>query len=306
MKPQNGCRPFIAQTSPAASSTAKSACSRSPTPTIFIINSSDFAHQGLNKSSPDRYSFMGNQQTGSHRSLQESMRQRPLTMEDETQKVTVILSNYQKTLLRDSWLRINKTGIRNIGTMIFRRLLTKQRSIKQLFQHITVLEGVFSAGLTPIQAYQHHSLLFVELIDNAIKNIDDLSVLIPTWIEHGAKHARFKAYGFEIEYWDMFGSTMTEAAREWEGWRRHRETIRSWTLLISFIVDRLRQGYEMEMHVLIKRATAHKFTLSFSICFRKNSAKCCFKLLYPEIIQIHHHNTITLMAVSPHNSPFKC
>lgn len=37
---------------------------------------------------------------------------------------------------------------------------------------------------------------------------------------------------------------MIAAAREWEGWRKHRETLRAWTLLISFIVDRMRQGYE--------------------------------------------------------------
>lgn len=43
---------------------------------------------------------------------------------------------------------------------------------------------------------------------------------------------------------DIFGEAMIAAAREWEGWRKHRETLRAWTLLISFLVDRMRQGYE--------------------------------------------------------------
>uniref|UniRef100_A0A915JFS1 Uncharacterized protein n=1 Tax=Romanomermis culicivorax TaxID=13658 RepID=A0A915JFS1_ROMCU len=43
---------------------------------------------------------------------------------------------------------------------------------------------------------------------------------------------------------DVFGEAMIGAAREWEGWCKHRETLRGWTLLISFIVDRMRQGYE--------------------------------------------------------------
>lgn len=37
---------------------------------------------------------------------------------------------------------------------------------------------------------------------------------------------------------------MIAAAREWEGWKKHRETLRAWTILISFIVDRMRNGYE--------------------------------------------------------------
>lgn len=37
---------------------------------------------------------------------------------------------------------------------------------------------------------------------------------------------------------------MIAAAREWEGWKKHRETLRAWTILVSFIVDRMRNGYE--------------------------------------------------------------
>ena len=54
----------------------------------------------------------------------------------------------------------------------------------------------------------------------------------------------FQSYGFKPEYWDSFGQALTESAREWEGWKTHRETIRAWTVLVSFIVDRMRQGYE--------------------------------------------------------------
>ena len=37
---------------------------------------------------------------------------------------------------------------------------------------------------------------------------------------------------------------MTDAAREWEGWRAGRATQKAWTVLFSFIADRLRTGQQ--------------------------------------------------------------
>lgn len=111
------------------------------------------------------------------------------------------LSNYQKNLLREAWQRIGKKGAGSIGTQIFRRMFESNSDIKKVFQHVTVLEGAFSGGLSSVQAYQHHSELFIEVLDEAIVNIDDLNSLIPKLNEYGAKHSPFKAYGFKAEYW---------------------------------------------------------------------------------------------------------
>lgn len=111
------------------------------------------------------------------------------------------LSPYQKNLIREAWQRIGKKGASSIGSQIFRRMFESNSDIKKVFQHVAVIEGVFSAGLTSPQAYQHHSELFIELLDDSIINIDDLNSLIPKLNEYGAKHAPFKAYGFKAEYW---------------------------------------------------------------------------------------------------------
>lgn len=37
---------------------------------------------------------------------------------------------------------------------------------------------------------------------------------------------------------------MTETIREYQGWRRHRESLRAANLLVSFLVDRIRAGKE--------------------------------------------------------------
>lgn len=61
-------------------------------------------------------------------------------------------------------------------------------------------------------------------------------------IEYGEQHSKYAQYGMMSEYWDCFGEAITESSREWEGWRKHRETLKAWTLLVSFLVDRFRQG----------------------------------------------------------------
>lgn len=121
--------------------------------------------------------------------------------ESENNAGALTISEYQKSLLREAWKRMSKKGTSNIGSQIFRRMFDKSPDIKRVFQHIAVIEGVFSFGLTPIQAYHHHSVLFIEILDDAINSIDDLSSLIPKCNEYGAKHAPFKSYGFQPEFW---------------------------------------------------------------------------------------------------------
>uniref|UniRef100_A0A914WZQ9 Globin family profile domain-containing protein n=1 Tax=Plectus sambesii TaxID=2011161 RepID=A0A914WZQ9_9BILA len=153
-----------------------------------------------------------------------------------------LLNNYQRNLLRNAWSHISKSGQSNIGSTIFKRMLSKDPNIKKVFQHAFVIDGVFGLGLTPIQSCQQHSVMFVELLDEAVTNMSNPDAIAEKCRDFGAKHAKLAAYGMNQDYWDTFGEAMTESAREWEGWRRHRETLKAWTILVSFIVDRFRQG----------------------------------------------------------------
>lgn len=121
--------------------------------------------------------------------------------ESENNAGALTISAYQKSLLREAWKRMAKKGTSNIGSQIFRRMFDKSSDIKRVFQHVAVIEGVFSFGLTPIQAYHHHSVLFIEILEEAINSVDDLTSLIPKCNEYGAKHAPFKSYGFKPEFW---------------------------------------------------------------------------------------------------------
>uniref|UniRef100_A0A915JFW1 Globin family profile domain-containing protein n=1 Tax=Romanomermis culicivorax TaxID=13658 RepID=A0A915JFW1_ROMCU len=111
------------------------------------------------------------------------------------------LTQFQKNLLREAWQRISKKGTSSIGTQIVRRMFNADQSLKRVFHHVTVIEGVFSFGLAPNQASQHHSEMFTDILSEAIENLDDLSVIIPKLNEYGARHAPYRGYGFKAEFW---------------------------------------------------------------------------------------------------------
>ncbi|ETN82025.1 hypothetical protein NECAME_08232 [Necator americanus] len=49
--------------------------------------------------------------------------------------------------------------------------------------------------------------------------------------------------GMKTEHWDLLGEAITETIREYQGWKRHRESLRAANILVSFLVDRMRTGF---------------------------------------------------------------
>ncbi|KIH59687.1 hypothetical protein ANCDUO_10071 [Ancylostoma duodenale] len=49
--------------------------------------------------------------------------------------------------------------------------------------------------------------------------------------------------GMKTEHWDLLGEAITETIREYQGWKRHRESLRAANILVSFLVDRIRTGF---------------------------------------------------------------
>lgn len=160
-----------------------------------------------------------------------------------------ILTDQQKELLRHSWNHVGKQGPSGIGAMIFKRIFERDSSIRRIF-------GYASFPLNRL-SYDHnfegHSRLFVAVLEGAIKNVDDLETrYAPILIQHGKNHTKFFEKGFKPEYWEVFAEAMTESAMEWVGPGKHRETVKAWTVLVSYIVDKMRLGYDAEMRRIKK------------------------------------------------------
>src|SRR5262249_10835661 len=89
-----------------------------------------------------------------------------------------------------------------------------------------------------------HIKLLTELLNDMIANIDHLDEIGDRCAEIGSQHAPLHRQGFETDLWDRFGQVMLESITQLDSVRKHRELVKAWTVVISYLVDKFRQGYE--------------------------------------------------------------
>lgn len=95
-----------------------------------------------------------------------------------------------------------------------------------------------SLFLVDYSTIARHERYFVDLIQTAVENLTDMEKALQPWLEMiGKGHSGF---AIKSKHWDTFGEAVVTAVAEWilPG-KLHRETIRAWMLLSSFISDRL-------------------------------------------------------------------
>ena len=146
--------------------------------------------------------------TGGNSSLSRAGSIRSPTWERKKEKPSsTILTPYQVTLIRGAWSHISRSGTTHVGALIMRKLLTKDPAIKQMFQHVSVIEA-FHIGLTPGLGQSprpSHPAAFVELLQTAVDLLEDFEALGAHCQAIGANHASFSAYGFSLNFWDLLG-----------------------------------------------------------------------------------------------------
>uniref|UniRef100_A0A915I9D2 Globin family profile domain-containing protein n=1 Tax=Romanomermis culicivorax TaxID=13658 RepID=A0A915I9D2_ROMCU len=155
-----------------------------------------------------------------------------------------LFTDKQKQRLRQSWDHLGKRGPSGIGCMIFRRVFTRCPAVRRMF----------GFGETPDDrliydpSFVKHARVFVAVIDGAVQHLDDLDrEYAPLLIKYGERHLPLRSHGFRPEFWDVFAECMTESAMEWVAPGRYKDAVRPWALLMSFIVDKMRQGYTEAM-----------------------------------------------------------
>ena len=129
---------------------------------------------------------------------------------------------YSIFVFRKSWQRVSKT---HIGKSIYQKMTGKSTDCKSLF-------------LVDYSTISRHDRYFVDLIQTAVENLTDMEKALQPWLEMiGKGHSGF---AIKSKHWDSFGEAVVTAISEWVGpGKMHRETIRAWMLLSSFISDRL-------------------------------------------------------------------
>ncbi|KAE9553048.1 hypothetical protein FO519_003728 [Halicephalobus sp. NKZ332] len=135
---------------------------------------------------------------------------------------TLLLSPEQQNLIRKSWQKVSKS---NIGKTIYQRMISKCPDSKNLF-------------VVDYSAIQRHEKYFVDVIQSTVDNLDNMERGLEPWLETiGQGHAGF---AIKAKHWDAFGEAIVSSISDWIGpGKLHRETVRAWMILSSYISDRL-------------------------------------------------------------------
>lgn len=142
----------------------------------------------------------------------------------------VVLDGARQLLIRRSWQRCIKG---RIGNIVYNHLVARCPQARSLFAN--------SKSSQPSSSAERHARHFVDLLNCAVENLHDMDTALAPWLALvGRGHSGF---AIRREEWDAFGQAIVDAATEWTGsGRGHRDTIKAWMVLASFLADRLGVG----------------------------------------------------------------
>ncbi|CAJ0921359.1 unnamed protein product, partial [Mesorhabditis belari] len=142
---------------------------------------------------------------------------------------SINLTPDHETLIRRSWQRIPKD---KFGEILIRDLVNR------------IGRESFGADAT---AFERHARHFVDLIQSAVDNLSDVEEALRPWLNIlGRGHVGFR---IKSKHWDSFGESLMATVSVYIGpGRGHKETIKSWMILSTFLADRLSAA---------SRSTAH-------------------------------------------------
>lgn len=158
------------------------------------------------------------------------------------------LSNYQIQMLSQSWPRVQQTGGHAVGGSLFRKLSSKNPQCRQSFQKMSIIEGFSPRGGRSVDVYKEHGRLLFDLLNDAIKSLNEPAItVITTCRDYGAKHSALSAEGFTNIIWDELSEILVEHITKNDAVRKHRELSKAWTALITFLIEKIKDGYKSNL-----------------------------------------------------------
>uniref|UniRef100_A0AC35UI21 GLOBIN domain-containing protein n=1 Tax=Rhabditophanes sp. KR3021 TaxID=114890 RepID=A0AC35UI21_9BILA len=160
-----------------------------------------------------------------------------------------LLTKRQKILLRGSWNKCQRSGLDNIGAVIFTKIYILDPTVGHMFD----LYNVPIPDLKYKKFFQSHAMTFTRSLDFCIQNMDNMDTIVEYFYQLGRRHVKYKKLGFKPHYWDIFSEALTEAVIEYECGFKHRDVLKGWRTLITFIIEQMREGYLDENKSLLKK-----------------------------------------------------
>uniref|UniRef100_A0A915BZK3 Globin family profile domain-containing protein n=1 Tax=Parascaris univalens TaxID=6257 RepID=A0A915BZK3_PARUN len=133
-----------------------------------------------------------------------------------------LLSQDQQVLIKRSWHRVPRSSV---GDSIYTHMIARCPDMRSMF-------GGDSSSA------DRHMRHFVGLLQCAVDNLNDMEKALQPWLDLlGKGHGGFP---IRSKHWDAFGEAIVTAVSEWIApGRSHKDTVKAWMLLSSFLSDRL-------------------------------------------------------------------
>lgn len=155
------------------------------------------------------------------------------------------LTDKQKNLIRQTWREVTSECKLLPGVKIFQNIFRRCPDLKKLFklEHINDVED-----LPNEDGFIRHARVFSNMIDLSVRNVDELDIHIaPALITFGRRHFYKHQIGFRPEYMSVFALAMMDfVIAHLPGSEDDEEVIQSWLAMSTYLVAKLKQGYELE------------------------------------------------------------
>ncbi|CAD5211644.1 unnamed protein product [Bursaphelenchus okinawaensis] len=197
---------------------------------------------------------------GDRESRKKLERSNSLTNNRTTIPLLPVLSAAQIQVLRKSWKHINTKGLNGVFRRCFQRLESANPAVSAGFR--TDRPDSESETKTVIE----HSKFLVGLFHRVIMDgEEDLDVYLR---QIGARHAFLnEECGIGVPELERLGELIAEVVLKLDGVRQSKEATKIWRLMISKVIDYIRDGFETELRMQRRKIS----TFTPGIDNRRNS-----------------------------------
>ncbi|KRY58691.1 Globin-like protein 9, partial [Trichinella britovi] len=174
--------------------------------------------------------------------------------------VRLNLTIHQRNLLAQSWPKVQLMNRIQGGDAFFRKFCEKSPTGWAMFEKAKVVER-FAKGPANTGVMRRHEQLLTDLIGQAVEKINEPSEpFLQTCYNYGAAHANISVGFMEDCIWEQLAEAVLDRINMVGLVRKHRDLSKAWTLLVTVIVEKIKDGY-LQRHKQHSREAAKRETV---------------------------------------------
>lgn len=157
-----------------------------------------------------------------------------------------VLTEERRQIVQVTWKEITdlKTKLRS-SLEIFRILFVSCPELKKVFN----VSDIDSDNLESSESFVRHARVFANVLDLAVRNVFELETEVgPILIMFGRRHFYKHKVEFRNEYLALFGQSISEVVHGnlSESFVLNSELGIGWRLFVSYIINKIKEGYDLE------------------------------------------------------------